>query len=384
MPFDQTFLRDLVTMKDQIGVLSLYACATPQEEASKRPAWGIRLRNELSALREEIASWPDRERRTAVLNRLESLEPELHELTDASEPGIGRALFASVSDRSDIRKISLQVPVEDCATLESTAYVRPLVSAMATSAPAGLVVVSRDGLRLIDFRYGMAEELERKPFDIDTEDWRLMRGPGPGGGPGGGSQPVATHTDKFQSRVDDNLRRQIHAAGPAVTAEARSRGWVDVLLIGAPPVTEVLAAAMRPMTPVTVDLIIDALAPGEVAKHVSGELAATRVSRDQALVARAIDTAKSGGKGALGLNQTLALLNEGRVEHLLLDEAGRWSGVRGADGFLFESGEGAEESDLGERMIEAVLDSGATLTVLGPEAAAGLADYNGVAALLRW
>ncbi|WP_327088260.1 VLRF1 family aeRF1-type release factor [Nonomuraea sp. NBC_01738] len=383
MVFDQTFLRDLVALKDEAGVVSLYSTANPREEASVKPAWGIKLRNELSAMREQVSAWPEKERRAAVLARLDALEPDIQELVDAAESGLGRALFAPVG-QTDVHKISLQVPIDDCAVLESTAYVRPLVTAMATSAPAGLVLVSRSGLRLIDYRYGVAEDVHTTTFDPDTDEWRQMRGPGPGGT----QQPAVNQLDKFQRRVDDNLRRFLHSASQEVSERVKSLGWTDVLLIGDPALTEVVSTALRPQEVVHVDTIVDALPATEVAKHVRGELAETREARDTALIARVRNAAMSGGRGVLGLNQTLALLNEGRVDHLLLDEKGHWSGSRGLDGYLYDqtpNGMAVEnEPDLGERMIEAALNSGVTVTILGSEAAKSLSDYDGVAALLRW
>ncbi|MFE3452223.1 VLRF1 family aeRF1-type release factor [Nonomuraea sp. NPDC059194] len=384
MVFDQTFLRELVSMKDEVGVISLYTTADPRQEASTRPAWGIRLRNELSDMRDQVASWPDKDRRAAVLSRLEELEPDIRELVDAAESGIGRALFAAVSGR-EVRKISLQVSIQHCAVLEPTAYVRPLVTAMATSAPAGLVLVSRDGVRLIDYRYGVAEDVAKTAFDLDTDDWRQMRGPGPGGS----KQTDSTQVDRYQRRIDDNLRRFLHGVAPEISHRATALSWADVLLIGDAALTEIVAAALHPMKVVQVDTIVDTLPAPEVAKHVAAELVATRERRDAALVARVQDAALSGGKGTLGLNQTLALLNEGRVDHLLLDENGHWSGGRGSDGYLYydqtpQSMAIEQVPDLGESMIEAALDSGVSVTILGTEAAQPLAPHKGVAALLRW
>ncbi|WP_214319505.1 VLRF1 family aeRF1-type release factor [Nonomuraea sediminis] len=385
MVFDQAILRELVAMKDELGVLSLFATADPREEAAARPAWDIRLRNELTAIREHVATWPDRERRQLVLDAMESLELDIRELIDPRVPGIGRAMFAPLSG-GEVRKVSLQLPMGDKAMLESTAYLRPLVSAVATSTPAGVVVVSRDGLRLVDYRQGVAEDISRVTFELDTDDWRTMRGPGSPAV----SQQVANQVDKFHRRIDDNLNRFLHTQAPQVAERAGKLGWTDVLLVGDARLTETLAAALHPMHVVQVDTIIDNLPAGEVVRHVSDQLAEARARRDQALVSRVKDAALSGGRGVLGLNQTLALLNEGRVERLLLDESGQWRGGSGPDGYLYGAGEtpdGVEvidEPDLGERMIERALESSAEVTILTGEAAADLADYNGVAALLRW
>lgn len=385
MVFDQAILRELVAMKDELGVLSLFATADPREEAAARPAWDIRLRNELTAIREHVATWPDRERRQLVLDAIESLELDIRELIDPRVPGIGRAMFAPLSG-GEVRKVSLQLPMGDKAMLESTAYLRPLVSAVATSTPAGVVVVSRDGLRLVDYRQGVAEDVSRVTFELDTDDWRTMRGPGSPAV----SQQVANQVDKFHRRIDDNLSRFLHTQAPQVAERAGKLGWTDVLLVGDARLTETLAAALHPLQVVQVDTIIDNLSAGEVVRHVSDQLAEARTRRDQALVGRVKDAALSGGRGVLGLNQTLALLNEGRVERLLLDESGQWRGGSGPDGYLYGAGEAPDgvevidEPDLGERMIERALESSVEVTILTGEAAADLADYRGVAALLRW
>ncbi|MFI6601723.1 VLRF1 family aeRF1-type release factor [Nonomuraea sp. NPDC050536] len=385
MVFDQAILRELVAMKDELGVLSLFATADPREEASARPAWDIRLHNELTAIREHVSTWRDRERRQLVLDALESLEPDIRELIDPRVPGIGRAMFAPLSG-GEVRKVSLQLPMGDKAMLEPTAYLRPLVTAMATSTPAGVVVISRDGLRLVDYRHGIAEDVFRSSFKRDNEDWRSMRSPGSPGG----SQVAAFQVDKFQRRIDENMHRYLYAQAAEIAGRGESLGWTDVLLVGDARLTETMAVALRPLEVVQVDSIIDNLAAAEVVRHVADELAEARTRRDLALVSRAKDAALSGGRGVLGLNQTLALLNEGRVERLLLDESGQWRGDSGPDGYLYAAEEApdgvevVEVPDLGERMIERALESSAEVTILAGEAATELADYGAVAALLRW
>ncbi|MEU8250102.1 VLRF1 family aeRF1-type release factor [Nonomuraea sp. NPDC048916] len=385
MIHDHAFLRELVAMKDEIGVVSLYVTADPRLEASVKPGWEILLRNELDTLREQVSGWPDRMRRATVLEHLDGLEPDIAQLVDPAVSGLGRALFAPVCT-DDIHQTTLQVPVGTSAVLESTAYVRPMISAMATSAPAGIAVVSRDGVRLIDYRYGLAEDVYQSTFDLVIEDWRKMRGPS---SPNTG-QGSSTQYDKFQRRVDENLGRYLHSVTPEISNRVGSLRWTDVLLVGDARVTAILAEALHPLEVVQIDKIIDTLTPTEVIAHVSDALTQVRVRRDIALIQRTNDAALAGGRGVLGLGQTLALLNEGRVDCLLLDENGEWQGGRGPDGRLYPTGqvppavEAVDEPDLGERMIERALESGAEVTILHHEAATELADHDGVGALLRW
>ncbi|GAA3081631.1 VLRF1 family aeRF1-type release factor [Streptosporangium carneum] len=385
--FDRAALREVVAMSDELGVLSFYVTASPQEESSVRPAWRIRFGNELSSLRERVTADPDRTRRMAVLKRLEELEPDFRQLLDPSESGLGRVMFAPVGDGA-VRSFSFQLPVTDQTVMESTAYVRPLVNTVETAPPAGLVVLSRDGLRMIDYRYGLAEDIGRTGFEIPVEEWKQMRGPATAEI----ARSAATHRDKFERRVEENLTRQLRAAGPATAEEARRRGWQTIVLLGDVQLTEILASAVGGDV-IQVDAVVDSLTPAKLAEYVEPQLLAARTRHGVDLVNRAKDAALSGGQGALGLEATLGALNDSRVAQLLLDESREWSGGRTEDGRLYPQdatpeGESQDtlvrDSTMGERMIERALDIDAEVIVLDGEAAENLAEFDGVAAILRW
>ncbi|MFG3437926.1 hypothetical protein ACGF0J_11865 [Nonomuraea sp. NPDC047897] len=362
MVHDLSFLRELVAMKDEMGVVSLYATAEPGGGA---PA----LLAELRAVRERVSGWPERIRRATVLEHLDALEPEVAGLADPAAPGLGRALFAPVCT-GEIRRAALQVPVGTSAVLEPTPYVRPMLTAMAASAPAGVAVVRREGVRLIDYRYGLVEDIHRSAFDLDCDD---------------GCGPREPH------RLEECLTRCLHSAAPEISNRVGALRWSDVLLVGDPKLTGVVAEALRPLDAVQIGVTVEmGLPAGEVVARVAGELAGVRVRRDAELVRRVADLALAGGRGSLGLTRTLGLLNEGRVDCLLLDENGRWRGGRGRDGFLYPAGlaphgmETVEEPDLGERMIERALESRAEVMMVHGEAVGALAAHDGVGALLRW
>lgn len=380
--FDRAALREVVSMHDERGVLSFYVTASPQEEAAVKPAWRIRFGNELSELREQMAAVPDRERRLAVLNRLDELETDFERLLDPTESGVGRVMFAPVGD-DQVRSFSLQLPMADQVVMESTAYVRPLVNAVETAPPAGLVVLSRDGLKKIDYRYGLTEDLGGTSFEVPVEDWKQMRGPS-------GtefSRSTATHRDRFERRIEESLTRQLRAAAPEIAEEARRRGWQTVVLLGDVQLTEIVAPLVGGDV-LQVDAVVDSLPPAKLAEYVEPQLRAARTRHGVELVGRTRDAALSGGPGALGLEETLGALNDSRVAQLLLDESGEWEGGQAADGLLYPRNGAREEvppdPTMGERMIERALDIDAEVIVLDGEAARHLAESGGVAAMLRW
>ncbi|MFP4635246.1 MAG: hypothetical protein ACLFRD_05245, partial [Nitriliruptoraceae bacterium] len=88
-----------------------------------------------------------------------------------------------------------------------------------------------------------------------------------------------------------------------------------------------------------------------------------------------------------------AALNEGRVAHLLYDDALDLEGYRSDEGTLHPRVEGVvAESDVGlhrerlfvERMLEKAVATSAAVTPVADETAEPLREHEGVAALLRW
>jgi hypothetical protein len=385
--FDRAALREVVSISDEIGVLSFYLNADPREETSSRPAWRIRFRNELADLRERIMADGDETRKKAVLKRLTELDRPFRHLLDPAESGLGRVMFAPVSGE-EVSVFSFQLPVADQIALEPTAYVRPLVNTVEAAPPAGIVVVCRDGLRMIDYRYGMVEDVGRSRYEVDPEDWREMRGPAPSEL----SQQGSSHREKFASRVEDNLTRLVRADAPQVTAKAADLGWTTLVLVGDVQLTGILAGGLAGDV-IQIDAVVDPLPSVKIVEYVGPQLRAARTRHGVGLANRAKDATLAGGRGVLGLRDTLHALNESRVANLLLDESREWSGSRTAYGMLHLSGEIppgesektlVEEPAMGERMIERALDIDAEVTVLDRGASEVLTDFDGVAAILRW
>lgn len=393
MDFDQSDLRALAELTDEIGVLSIYVTADPREESGGRHAWQGRIRGELSSLRERMKAELPRERFGEFEKRLSELEPLLHRLLQAAEPGLGRAMFAAIRGAA-VQTIKVQLPVPDLVTLRPAACVRPLVRVAGKGAPVGVTAISQDQIRFVDLRYGRAEDVQTIELSVDMDDWRQMSGPA-GANPSHGQGNVSL-TDRFDRRVEDHLGRLLKGAASDVSKRAAEYGWRKLVVAGDMRLVETLTGELPKELRhkvLTMDRILNPLSAAQVAETVAPAVNAARRSDERELAVRARDAAGAGATGVFGLSDTLGALNEGRVTHLLLDEARDWSGRRAPDGRLAADeeqlpGTSSDEltlvTDLGERMIERALVSGAEVTLLGEEAAAELADAGGVAAILRW
>ncbi|MDA2813129.1 VLRF1 family aeRF1-type release factor [Nocardiopsis sp. RSe5-2] len=380
-------------MTDDMGVLSVYATADPRDRSSS-PAWRLQIANEITALRNEVSSNGDKRRKEAVLARLEALRPQLDDVLDSgSESGVGRALFAPVSS-DDVRVYTMQMPLEDCAVLERTAYLRPLAAAVATGAPAGVLAVSADGVRVVDMRFGIAKDITWIPIELDEEDWREMRGPAR-------SHPrtfnrASGQIDRFNHKVAEHMLRYLNDMRPQLKRIADECGWSSVAITGEPQLTEPLRGRFAQDSHrdiIVLGQVVETRTPPEIAAQIGPEIEAVRVQRARDAAHKARDAALSGGAGAVGLSDVLGAFREARVAHLFLDGAARMAGLRSPDGAYFPQGEvppGVDkaemepERDMGERMIEMALANGSEVTVLPEKAAEELSDDEGVAAQLRW
>lgn len=394
LTLDWATLRALAKMTDDVGVLSIYASLDPQRrtEPQSRPAWDLRVRQELHQVQEAARRDRPREHWVALETRLQALQMPLDELLDPASSGQGQAMFVGVAS-GEVRTVSLQVPLVDRVTLAARPHLRPLVTAWSTHGPSGVVSVGAEEVRAVDIRFGRAENAAVLPY-LPPVEQRRLEGPPPAHP--GMPQQGSAQRDLYERREDDKLLRFLRSLGPRLVDLAKEREWGLLAISGdaelAHQVTEALPVR-NGLDVVTLEHPVTHLSPPQIAEIATPALAEARQQRGQALAQRAREAAFSGGNGAYGLSETLAALQQSQVAHLLLDADGQWRGRATPDGVLAPEREvppGADpetlipEPDLGERMIELAFRDSADITILTGEAAAPLADAGGVGALLRW
>ena len=393
MDIDDTTIRDLLGFEDDRGVLSFYTGHTPAQAADPRPTAPIELRNQLKRLRSHLDEG-DRDLARAVERRLAAMEGSLDALMDPKAPGRGRALFVGV-DSGEQRSVALQLPFRERVIHDTTPYVRPLVAALDEGRPATIVVVSRSGVRVLRWVTGDAEITEEARFERDDE---LFRDDQSGPSTSNPQRAMYARSDRegYEDRLDEHRHRFLKQVLDDVVERAESEG-IDRLVLSAPPKLRDEVRALVPdhesLRVLVAEQAWESTPPHEIASHAWDLLRSVHADREQDLVTAAAERTMAGGAGALGLRHVCEALNEGRVEHLLYDDGLSLEGFRSSEGTLHPRVEGTvAASDLTftrdalfvERMVERALSTSAKVTPVTSGAAAGLADHEGVAALLRW
>jgi len=390
---DGTVLRAIAALTDPVGVLSVYTTVDPRAGSTTRPAWQVRIANELVALDRRLRKDGDTSRADLLAGRLADVQDELTAMLDATTPGQGRALFVPLSGKAGTT-VTAQVPLGDHVEFGPAARVRPLLAALSAYPPAGIAAVSGRGVHLVDVRLGHAADAGIENYDEADTGRRELTGP-TAANPAVAQHSSAQH-DLYARREANRLARFLHGAAGRVAALAGELGWEYLVVTGDPQRTTALVAGLphEPAIPtVTAAHRVAGMPAPKVYAATTPDLENLRHRCARDLARRAKDLALGAGAGAYGLADTLTALTEGRVLNLLLDASTDWAGRIGPGDRLYPDlvavpgvpeTELTAEPRLGERMVEAALRQGARVTLLDPDDATDLVDAAGVAATLRW
>lgn len=387
---DRDAVRSLVAFDDPLGVLSLYAHVQPGSRRGA-PASRIEIDNRLRAIRAEASAAESRDRRRGIPARLDALAPDIDAILDESAPGCGRVLFAAL-ERGERRTFAFQLPVDTHAVVGSSAAVLPLVDVAHRGRPAAILSISRSEVTLLRWSLGLVEQVSRWTLDLDTGEWSELRGPAAASP--ALAQTSSSQRDRFDELVlEQQIRFAVAHAGDVARMGA-AEGWDVLVLAGDPRLTGPFAQALPPGGPhvLRVDRRLRSVPPHEAARMVLPDIEGHRAGSDADLVASVRETAGAGGRAVVGLEETLAALNEDRVSCLVIRPDARLVGARASDGRLFASvlqartsgaGDLEPEERLAEIMVERALAGSADVVPASGEAADALQDVEGVAAFLR-
>jgi len=174
---------------------------------------------------------------------------------------------------------------------------------------------------------------------------------------------------------------------------ARKRGWEQILVSGGEQHTDSLVAALPPAMRATAlrdHRVLVRLDLATVEAIVTERVRAAHAELENVLIGKVREQAHGAGAAALGLSEVVGALNQARVAHLVYDPFVRYRGSVAEDGTLYADDEialrAASTADLRltERIVERALATGARVTPVEGAAADGLAEADGIAAVLGW
>jgi peptide chain release factor subunit 1 len=297
----------------------------------------------------------------------------------AAMKGRGVALFSCTRHKLSERVV-LPRRVRDRVDIDAAPYVRPLLGLSAESPRYCVVVVDRVSVWLYVFHLGSLEEAKRdRDKKLRKKDY---------GGPSGYDEYTV------HNKSEDLVRRHFRHAVEETEAFMEDQR-AELLIVGGheDEVAQFLGYLPKPLADKQAGtFVIDphTMTPGRVREHADQVVEDYEHHREQQLVSEAIDRAKSGGLGALGLHWCLLAGDERAVEQLLIDEDAKVGGrVCDNCGWLGLSGQPCPvcghptrpSPDIIEDLAVAVVEAGGAVTQVG---AGQLLAEELVAAFLRF
>lgn len=313
--------------------------------------------------------------------------PAVEHLLDPRTRGRGGAAFSALSTPA-VTFLATPLPFASRVVLDSRPFIQPLLELLDEGRPSGVVLTSARAAELLDWRLGELRRLTRVTREREEESGER---PGPLVASAARARQVTPVREQESRRTREGRMRWMEQVAVEVLRLADERAWERILVGGDERLTAALVDALpeRLRASVLVDSrhLHDHELPA-LAAEVAERLGRDRATRNLELTRRVRAAALGAQRGALGLSEVVAALNEGRVEHVIYDSARRYTGAIGPDGSLFSEGEqlglGKVEPRLLERIVERALHTGARVTPLDGNAAGRLADADGIGALLRW
>jgi len=358
---DSDGVRELSQRTDKLGVLSVSLNADPSGDPNLQAA-AIDLKNRFRELQRRVAA--DSGETVAALERI---WPRIAELADPAGAGRSRILFAGLED-DWVLQLQSALPIASRVVLDDRPFVHPLLELIDEGRPAGVVLVSAEEARLLEWRVGSLQLLSRieQPYIQAAHERAGQLGGGPQG------QFNTPMREQRQSREHDRAHRFLDQVTTVAARLAAERGWERILVSGgdrwSEPTVAKFPQALRDR--IFIDSrILSGLDPAALQAAVTDWAHEQHAERERQLLDSVGKGAAAGHAVALGLSEVAAALNAGRVAHLIYDPDVRYTGMVGANGALYGGDEvgpdgrpGEPEPRLTERLVERALQTGARIS----------------------
>lgn len=237
-------------------------------------------------------------------------------------------------------------------------------------------------MRLLQVADGHIDEPDDSTYELSLGDWRPYEAYA-SANPARGQQTVS-HRERYEARVGEHRGQLFETAAAATASRVEDLGWGRIVVVAegqfASRFGEALPEALQTRVVATIDHNVGHDDLPAIAAIVEPLLADAWLERTRRIVAVAHERASAGGAAALGPQETLGTLSEGRVEHLVLDPDHDFRSV--AD--FIPASIGGPPALIGERAVEATIAAGGHVSVLAASDCEQLLNAGGMIALLRY
>jgi Bacterial archaeo-eukaryotic release factor family 10 len=380
-------VEELAAIWDENGVVSVYLDRGLGSGARRHKPTGLTAAlRALEKLDTPVQPTDWTQHRDAIGRRLA-------ELAESERAARGLALFVSLGHGDEtILRSPLGFPTD--ASIGPRASLRPVLGAADAAKPTGVLLIVGDDAVVFELAAGSLREISRVHLGEKRSDWRRATG-GHGPSASSGTHSEAQH-DRFERRLGAHRSRFAMDVAERLISTGTRRGWRSVIVggdhQGASAGADRLASA--PFAVVRSAIVASpGLSAHAVAELFTEDAGAVQSGHERRIATEIRDGAATHlGRAVMGLDETLSVLQEGRVRILAIDPKRTATGSQAPDGRAVRTGEVipgvisgriAWVPDLYDWAIHAAVRINAEVVPVMGRAADELGN-DGIGALLRW
>ena len=360
-------LRELLELKPQHPVLSIYLNTEPSQ--GNADVYKLKLRSMLKEV------------------KLPEDKSIIENYVEQQHNGVGRSLaIFSCAPEKFFRVYPIQIPIRSRLRISNRPHVKPLVNLLDSYGKYGVALVDKQGARLFFFHLGTLREQE----GVFGESVRRTKH-------GGGSQAAGRRSGEAgQTQYTAEITERNMRESAEFAAKFFADNNIRRVLIGGTDDNIALFQSYLPKS--WQSLIIGTFSICMTASHDEVMQRAMEIGhkaekqREIHAVETVITAAAKGKGGVVGLDETLAMVHDGRIKNLLVLESFRAPGYRCLGcGYLtsqelancpFCSGNFAEIPDAVDLAVRRVLEQGGEVDIIDENP--NLDESGKIGALLRY
>ena len=208
-------------------VFSMYLNTDPSDPDQQGGKWKIQLKKSLQNFTNYLEADEDKRE----LENFLAVKDKVERYMEKAEQDLARGviLFASADDVWFAETVQMRLESE--FYWESTPHLEQLKRLQEKFPKTGIILAQQNLIKVIDASMNEVEDVHYYELNIDTEDWRVKKGPGRGRG-GAQPGPGDYQKDKFDKRFSANKQRWYKSIAPKLDKLAKDGAWNKIYLLG--------------------------------------------------------------------------------------------------------------------------------------------------------
>ncbi|WP_082233465.1 VLRF1 family aeRF1-type release factor [Halobacillus massiliensis] len=219
---------DNIHLEKPQKVFTMYLNTDPSDPDQQGGEWKIQLKNGLNNFENYLKEDGDSDEKRNFWNVREKVESFI----EGNEQNFGKCavVFATGDDTVWFAE-RFQMPVKTEFYWEESPVLDQLKEMQEKFPKTGIILTQKNQIKAIDANLGTINDSHLFELDLNTEDWRVFKGPqrGQNRGQSGGQN---TQFEQYKDRFDANRYRWYKSVAPKLDKLAKDHGWQRIYMVG--------------------------------------------------------------------------------------------------------------------------------------------------------